>query len=76
LGHVARMSKDRRATQVMNWDQEGKRGRGRPRKNWQETIRGDLRRLGLTWEDAVDAAEDRVGWKKCIARCAAKHGKD
>jgi len=44
-----------------------KRGRGRPRKNWPETIRGDLRILELMWEDALDAAEDRDGWRKRIA---------
>ena len=39
-------------------------------------LREDLRELGLTWEDALDAAEDRDGWRKCIARCTALHGKD
>jgi len=38
-------------------------------------LREDLRELGLTWEDALDAAEDRDGWRKCIARCAALHGR-
>ena len=54
----------------------GKRGRGRLRKNWPETICKDLRGLGLTWENALDVAEDRDVWRKCIARCAALHGKD
>ena len=39
------------------------------RKNWPETIRKDLRGLGLTWEDALDATEGRDG-------CAALHEKD
>ena len=39
------------------------RGRGRPRKNWPETIHEDLRGLELTWEDDLDAAEDRDGWR-------------
>jgi len=33
LGHVARMNKNTRAKQVMNWTPGGKRGRARPRKN-------------------------------------------
>jgi len=60
----------------MNWAPEGKRGMERPRKNCPETFREDLRGLELTWEDALDAAEDRDGWRKCIARCAVQHGKD
>ena len=60
----------------MNWAPEGKRGRGRQRKNWPETIREDLRGLELTWEDALDEVEDRDGWRICIALCTAQHGKD
>jgi len=32
------MNKTRRPKQVMNWTPGGKRGRGKPRKNWLETI--------------------------------------
>ena len=74
LGHVARINMNRRAKQVLNWTPGRKRGRRRPRKNWPETIREDLRILELTWEDALDAAEDRDGWRKRIARCAVQHG--
>jgi len=45
LGHVARMNKNRRAKQAMNRTPEEKRGRGRLRKNWPETIHLDLRGL-------------------------------
>jgi len=47
---------------VFNWDPVGRRGRGRPSKNWPETICEDLRGLGLTWEYSFDTAEDRNGW--------------
>ena len=76
LSHVARMNVNRKAKQVMSWTPGRKRGRGRPRKNWPETIHEDLRGLELTWEDALDAAEDRDDWRKHIARCAVQHGKD
>jgi len=33
-------------------------------------------RMRHTWEDALDAAEDRDGWRKRIARCAVQHGMD
>src|SRR5688572_26437460 len=47
------MNSDRRANQVINWAPEGKRGRGRPRKNWMGTVREDLRCLEKTVEDAT-----------------------
>ena len=52
LGHVARMNLTRKAKQVLNWTPVRKRGRGRRRKNWPETIRGDLRILVLTSQTA------------------------
>ena len=44
----------RRAKQVING---ARRERGRPRKNWPETIREDLKGLNLTCKDALDAAK-------------------
>ena len=64
LGHVARMGDDRRAKQVIKWVPEGKMGRLRPRKNWPETTREDLKGLHLTQKDALNAARDRYGWRK------------
>jgi len=76
MGHVARMNSDRRANQVMNWTPEGKRGRGRPRKNWMGTVREDLKCLEMTVEDAVRMSMDRGEWRGCVARCAVLHAKD
>ena len=76
MGHFFRMDEGRRRRQVMAWNGEGKRKRGRPRKNWPETIREDLRCLELTWEEAEEVGTDRDEWRRCIARCATMHGKD
>jgi|SRR6218665_572434 len=34
LGHVWRMDMDRRANQALHWVPEGRKRKGRPRKNW------------------------------------------
>jgi len=44
--------------------------------NVPDTIREDLRGLELMWEYALDVAEDRDGWRICIALYAAQYGKD
>src|ERR1700733_4076131 len=55
LGHLHHMEEDRIPKQAMDWAPNGwKRKRGRPRKNWKETITGDLRDGGLTWEEAAE----------------------
>src|ERR1700733_6860148 len=76
MGHVAHMDGERRAIQAMKWTPEGKRGRGRPRKNWAETIREDLRPMELSWNEAIGLAEDREEWRKCVARFADLHRMD
>jgi len=45
-------------------------------KNWQETIREDIRCMEVTWREAIDLAEDRERWRDCVARCADMHRKD
>jgi len=63
LGHVKRRSEDalvRRCERLTLM--ECRRGRGRPKKNWKEMIRGDLKSLGLT-EDMV---QDRSLWRSKI----------
>jgi len=30
----------------------------------------------MTRKEALDLAEDRDGWRDCVARCASLHGKD
>ena|SRR6218665_1144997 len=67
---------ERRAIRVMDWSTEGKRRRGRPRKNWQETMREDIRCMNMTWGEAINLAEGSEGWSDCVARCAEMQGKD
>src|SRR6218665_960495 len=63
LGHVWRIDKGRRANQVLHWVPEGIKRRGRPRKNWTETVKNDLRGLEISWERAEELAMDRVEWR-------------
>ena len=68
-GHLQRMKDSRIARQALNWSpDDGKKKRGRPRKTWRSTIADDLKDLGMNWEDAEVAAEDREMWNSCVAR--------
>ena len=73
---MERMTGERRVVQAMDWIPEGKRGRGRPRKNRQETIIcEDIRCMDMTWREVFAMAENREGWSDCVARYAEMHGK-
>jgi len=73
MGH--RMKGERQAVQAMDLSPDGERRRSRPRKNWQETIHEDIRCMNMTWSEAINLAEDREGWRNCVAQCAEMHGK-
>jgi len=46
----------------MEYEVEGARQRGRPKKTWREIVEKDCEAHGLNWEDAVD----RSRWRKQI----------
>jgi len=53
LGHVLRMDNSRTARQTTHWELRGyKKKPGRPRKNWVDVIKRDLRQMDLTWEES------------------------
>jgi len=53
FGHVIRMEDCRKP--------------GRPRKNWQDIIRTDLRDVGLTWDEPSELALSRYSWRQRVA---------
>jgi len=49
--------------QALHWEVPGfKRGPGRPRTNWRSTVNKYLLRMGITWEEAEVAAQNRSVW--------------
>jgi len=70
LGHVLRMDHQQIPQQALYWEVAGfKRGPGRPRANWIGTVKKDLRKMTLTWEEAEVAALDRQEWRRSVAQC-------
>ena len=60
FGHIERRD-NRVVREVMEMEVEGNRGRGRPRKRWNECVKQDMRERGLEEEDAWDRARWRRG---------------
>jgi len=76
LGHTYRMEEGRTAKQVLRWNPADRaRRRGRPKMSWQTTVDRDLKQMEMTWEEAEKAAEDRLAWRNCDARCAGGPGR-
>ena len=61
-GHVLRKDDDDCVKKCMEYEVEGSRPRGRPKRTWKEVVREDCQARKLNKEDAVD----RCKWRKVI----------
>ena len=62
FGHIERMRAGNWVSQCREIKVEGSRGRGRSRKTWNECVVDDMRKIGVTREDA----QDRAVWRSAI----------
>ena len=78
FGHIIRMDDSRLPKIVLHSEiNMGKRGRGRPQKNYRACIKEDLKCFGMETESAklLNTASDRNKWRKLINQGAAKYQK-
>jgi len=61
-GHVLREDDDDCVKKCMEYEVEGLRPRGSPKRTWKEVVREDCQARKLNKEDAVD----RCKWRKVI----------
>jgi hypothetical protein len=48
---------------VLDWNPQGTRKRGRPKKTWRRSIMEEAQREGMTWRKVKRLAADRSCWK-------------
>ena len=48
---------------TLDWNPQGYRRRGRPKRTWQRTIEDEIRRTGKSWNEVNWIAGDRNAWK-------------
>ena len=61
IRHVIRMGEERKPRQILGAGPIGKRGRGRPRKTWEDVIEELGRQKGKTVREMDKLAKDRKG---------------
>ena len=65
IGHTLRRKKSI-TKQVLTWNPQGRRKRGRPRTTWRRTTEQEMKKEGLTWQHLERRAQDRRGWKSFV----------
>ena len=77
IGHTLRRPSHDIAQKCLEWNPVGKRRRGRPKNTWRRTIEDEAKRIGKTWSEIKNEAQNRVRWKKLVsALCSIGNGKD
>ena len=52
--------------QLLNSSLEGKRGRGRPRRRWLDSVGNDLDFRDISWDEAGRLVNNRCEWRKVV----------
>jgi hypothetical protein len=60
------MTENRNSYRILVGKPEGKRPLGRPRREWVNNIKMDLREIGCDGVDCIGLAQDRDQWKALV----------
>lgn len=64
IGHTLRKPTGSIEKFALDWNPQGKRKRGQPRKTWKRTLEEEVGEGGKTWREAKSLAQRRVQWRR------------
>jgi len=63
IGHTLRKEAGAIEKTTLDWNPQGYRRRGRPKRPWRRTIEDEIRNIGRSWNEVKGIAGDRNTWK-------------
>jgi len=73
IGHTLRKETGAVEKTALDWNPQGYRRRGRPKRTWQRTIEDEMRNTGRSWHELKGIAGDRNVWKLFVdALCSTR----
>jgi hypothetical protein len=63
IGHTIRKDDNAVERNVLEWNPQSTRKRGRPKKTWRRSVMEEAQREGKTWREVKRLAADRSRWK-------------
>ena len=77
IGHTLRKDTNNRTRQSLEWNPQGKRRRGRPKKTWRRSVMDEAERMGKSWKEIKRIASDREEWRTFSeALCSTRNPKE
>jgi hypothetical protein len=66
IGHTIRKDENAVERIALDWNPQGTRKRGRPKKTWRRSIMEEAQGEGRTWREVKRLAADRSRWKNFV----------
>jgi len=63
IGHTLRKEAGTIEKTALDWNPQGYRRRGRPKRTWRRIIEDEIRNTGRSWNEVKGIAGDRNAWK-------------
>jgi hypothetical protein len=62
IGHTLRKDSQATERQVLSWNTQGRRKRGRPKRTWTRSVE-EIGKVGKTWKEVGALAQKRILWR-------------
>jgi hypothetical protein len=73
IGHTLRKGTEAIGREVLDWNLQGKRRRGRPKQMWQRSVHNEAFEKGKSWSEVKMMARDRTRWRRFVdALCSIR----
>jgi hypothetical protein len=66
IGHTIRKDENAVERTALDWNPQGRRKSGRPKKAWRRSVMEKAQREGRTWREVKGLAADRSRWKSFV----------
>ena len=66
IGHTLKKRQDTIEREVMDWNPQGHRKRGRPKQTWRRSVHNEALREGKSWNEVTQLARNRVTWRRFV----------
>ena len=77
IGHTLGKPATNNTRLSLEWNSQGVRRKGRPKKSWRRTIQQEYEDLGMSWDEVKQTAKNRVRWKAAVeALCSGRSEED
>ena len=64
--HTLRKGQDTIESEVMDWNPQGQRKRGRPKQTWWRSVHSEALREGKSWDEVKQLASNRIRWRRFV----------